>query len=58
MSVDRRTYVGAFGQVKTVAEWVTDQRCEVGYDELRRRIEAGWEAERAITRKQPTETAA
>jgi hypothetical protein len=41
--------VSAFGEVKTIADWVDDERCSVEYDTLRQRIKRyGWKAEDAI----------
>lgn len=46
----------AFGEVKTLANWVRDTRCVVKYGALARRIKIGWNADIAITtpkRKSP-----
>ena len=41
--------VAAFGETKTLEEWVRDPRCSVRWAALRWRLEAGWPAEKAIT---------
>lgn len=41
--------IAAFGETKTLAEWVRDPRCVVSYPALQLRIvRRGWEPERAI----------
>lgn len=48
----RRTkHVTAFNETKTLAEWSIDARCAVEYETLRKRIECGWEHEKAIAEK-------
>lgn len=39
----------AFGESKTLIEWVEDSRCVVLYDTVRHRLAAGWTTERALT---------
>lgn len=40
----------AYGKTKSLAEWVRDPRCRVGYMALWSRVNKfGWEAERAIS---------
>jgi hypothetical protein len=38
----------AFGEEKSLMEWVADPRCRVGYSTLHSRISLGWEAEKAV----------
>lgn len=45
-SGNRRIF--AFGETKTVAQWISDRRCAVGKIAFRQRIESGWSAELAI----------
>lgn len=40
--------VSAFGETKTIGEWVEDPRCSVGYDTLYSRIHRGHDPERSI----------
>jgi hypothetical protein len=37
-----------FGEAKPLVDWADDSRCAVTYDALWKRIDAGWEAERAL----------
>ena len=39
----------AFGETKSIYEWSQDRRCKVVYITIRRRLEQGWTAEKAIT---------
>lgn len=39
----------AFGESKTVAEWAEDSRCKTNVTNLYKRVQAGWEHERAIS---------
>lgn len=39
----------AFGQAHTVEEWSRDVRCSVSVSTLRKRLDAGWTLERAMT---------
>ena len=41
--------IEAFGESKSVTEWVSDPRCSVKLSTLWKRINDGWPAERAIT---------
>lgn len=43
------TRVEAFGEVKSMPEWVEDKRCEVDYQTLQMRLIRNWEPERAIS---------
>jgi hypothetical protein len=45
----RNVFVEAFGETKTVSEWVDDPRCLVVYSALYHRLKKGWDAERAIS---------
>ncbi len=45
----RNRHITAFGETKTVVDWVDDERCVVMYTTLLRRLNAGWDPERAIT---------
>jgi transposase-like protein len=40
--------VSAFGESKSITRWVTDPRCRVTLDGLRRRLDKGWHPEDAI----------
>lgn len=40
--------IHAFGEAKTLVAWTEDARCSVTQAALGKRLEAGWEAERAI----------
>lgn len=42
------TIIQAFGEAKTLVAWTEDVRCSVTQDTLGKRLEAGWETERAI----------
>lgn len=44
----------AFGEAKSIKEWSRDPRCRVGYKGLSKRLLAGEQAERAITRPATT----
>jgi hypothetical protein len=48
---NRRTnrFLTAFGEVKTVADWAEDPRCQVGYYTLHSRLGLGWPSQRAIS---------
>lgn len=48
--------IKAFGESKTLHEWFTDSRCKVSKKLLWSRIDAGWDAEEAIT-KEPAHNA-
>ena len=52
----RAILVTAFGETKTVRDWVDDPRCAVGYFSLNSRVKRGWDHERALT--QPVKVAA
>jgi len=41
--------VTAFGETKTIGQWVRDPRSVVSFAELSGRIRRGWDAEQAIT---------
>lgn len=41
--------ITAFGETKTVSEWVKDQRCKVSHSTLAARIKYGYDPEKAIT---------
>ena len=45
---DQRTLV-AFGERKTLADWLQDARCRANARVVRHRLREGWEAERALT---------
>ena len=47
----RNLVVTAFGETKTVAQWVSDARCVVKQPCLYYRINTGWSAEQAITQQ-------
>jgi len=43
-------YIEAFGESKTINDWIADPRCSVSKECLAMRIDArGWDAERAIS---------
>jgi hypothetical protein len=42
-------FITAFGETKTIAQWVEDERCSISWNGLSRRINDGWEYEIAIT---------
>lgn len=44
----RGRWLHAFGSCRSLADWARDERCVVPEKSLRRRVEEGWEAERAI----------
>src|SRR5690606_21295996 len=46
--------ITAFGEEKTVTHWSQDSRCAVSYHTLSKRLEAGWDSERAIVQPLPT----
>lgn len=48
-NTSRAKLVTAFGETKCLSEWGDDSRCVVASNTLKRRIYAGWDAERAIT---------
>lgn len=50
-SRNRRTnvWIPAFGETKCLADWVSDERCTVSQQTIRRRLALGWTAEQAIT---------
>lgn len=41
--------VEAFGEKKSLIEWSEDVRCKVGYSGLKKRIQKGWNPEKAIS---------
>lgn len=43
-----KTYT-AFGETKSLQEWVSDSRCFIDLPALRNRLKLGWDLERAIT---------
>jgi len=45
-------YITAFNECKTINMWAKDNRCVVGKNKLYKRINEGWEPEKALT--QPT----
>jgi len=45
------TYLKAFGEEKTLSQWVDDKRCKVEYATLQKRLRLGWESEDAISIK-------
>lgn len=45
----RSNYLTAFGERKTLAEWVEDPRCVVGRSALDGRLQNDWEPEAALT---------
>lgn len=50
---NRRTNrtVGAFGEMKCVSAWVEDPRCVVSMTTLIRRLNLGWQPERALSKQ-------
>lgn len=42
--------ITAFGESKTIPDWLADEKCLVGYDCLYYRIKKGWPPEKAITK--------
>jgi len=42
------TYLNAFGEQKTLSQWVDDKRCKVKYATLQKRLRLGWDSEDAI----------
>lgn len=48
-SNSNRTIITAFGETKSIYEWVNDDRCNVTVNALSYRIHANWNTERAIT---------
>lgn len=44
-----KTIVTAFGETKTVSEWLSDPRCKAPAQAIRRRIKMRWNPEKAIT---------
>lgn len=45
------TYLKAFGEEKTLSQWIDDKRCNVEYATLQKRLRLGWDPEEAITAK-------
>lgn len=45
------TYLTAFGETKTLSEWIDDKRCMVEYSALQKRLRLGWHSEDAISIK-------
>lgn len=45
------TWVTAFGEIKTLSQWIEDKRCNVGKGTLQRRLRLGWNPEEAISAK-------
>ncbi len=48
-TVRRDATHAAFGEVKTLTQWLDDERCTVSRNTLRQRIAAGWPVEAALT---------
>lgn len=48
-NTSRNRWLEAFGERKTVAQWLDDDRCVPDEEILRSRIKRGWDAERAMT---------
>jgi len=46
---ERAVIIEAFGEIKSMADWLRDDRCIVKVDALRLRISKGWNKEDAIT---------
>src|SRR5580658_8303573 len=46
---ENQRLVEAFGQSKTIREWVEDSRCSIDWNTLHLRLYQGWDAEEAIT---------
>lgn len=46
----RNVNVTAFGETKTVMQWVRDDRCSVSYGVLIARVKNGWSHEECVTR--------
>lgn len=42
-------FIKAFNEEKTISQWIDDTRCSIKYKTLWRRINMGWNVERAIT---------
>jgi len=42
-------YVTAWGETKTLAMWLKDQRCNIGRESLKTRLNCGWNTEEAIS---------
>jgi hypothetical protein len=47
--------LAAFGETKTIANWARDPRCVVIDSTIRRRMQAGWAAEDALTLKRASQ---
>jgi len=45
------TYVTAFGETKTLSQWIDDKRCHVAKNTLQKRLRLGWHSEDAISIK-------
>ncbi len=45
------TWIYAFGENKTLSQWIDDKRCNVPYNALQKRLRLGWDAEEAISAK-------
>jgi hypothetical protein len=46
--ISYRDQVEAFGEKKSLMEWVHDERCSVSIDTIRHRLHAGWDPSRAV----------
>lgn len=44
----KNRWIQAFGELKILADWVRDPRCQVSDNGLLRRLKVGWEPEQAI----------
>lgn len=53
MNKDTVKLIGAFGEQKLCSEWANDSRCVVAYSTLYRRLNSGWNPEKAITTEAP-----
>lgn len=48
-NVQGTKWLTAFGETKTISEWIKDPRCKVRHDTLAARIKYGYEPEESIT---------
>ena len=45
------TYLTAFGETKTLSQWIDDNRCKAKYATIQKRLRLGWHSEDAISIK-------
>lgn len=43
------TWIEAFGETKTIADWLIDDRCKAKRHNIVQRLRKGWDDEKAIT---------